>query len=158
MAGLTWAVIADEVGYAQPAGAHAACKRALDRIPKQDSLEYSMLTEERLNALLTRQWGPALDPRHADHAAAFERVLRLQDRLDRINGVGQETTQKVQVQAEVVQRSVLVVEGDQDQFVAAMRRAQELAGMDRPVLEPADIELLPDIPGEVHEAEVVENG
>lgn len=91
-AGLTWANIADQVGYADPTGAYAAYKRAVKRVLKEPVQEVLDQELDRLDRLQVAVWGRAMkgDDR------AINTILRLMERRAKLLGL--DAAQKVQAE------------------------------------------------------------
>jgi hypothetical protein len=90
--GLTWANIADQVGYADPTGAYAAYKRAVKRVLKEPVQEVLDQELDRLDRLQVAVWGRAMkgDDR------AINTILRLMERRAKLLGL--DAAQKVQAE------------------------------------------------------------
>lgn len=91
-AGLTWANIADQVGYADPTGAYAAYKRAVKRVLKEPVQEVLDQELDRLDRLQVAVWPRAMkgDDR------AINTILRLMERRAKLLGL--DAAQKVQAE------------------------------------------------------------
>jgi hypothetical protein len=83
-AGLTFDQIATRLGYAYPSGAHAAFKRAMDRI-KDETLanEGRALHRARLETALSAIWNKVL----AGDLQAIDRMLRILERDSKLYGL-----------------------------------------------------------------------
>jgi hypothetical protein len=92
--GLTWEMIAREVGYASPAGAWKAYERACARTLEEPTAEARRIELDRLDALQYTYWDPAI----AGNLRAADFVLKVIDRRAKILGI--DAPQKIQ--AEVV--------------------------------------------------------
>ncbi|MEY4372331.1 MAG: hypothetical protein RL219_1100, partial [Actinomycetota bacterium] len=65
-AGLSWAEIADQLGYSSGASAYNLVKRLMDRLPREGVREMQLVQHERLLALLASAWDKATDPSHPE--------------------------------------------------------------------------------------------
>lgn len=94
LAGLTYAEIAERLGYSRPASAYVAVQRALAKIcPPEDVAALRQLEIQRLDQLLQSRWEKAL----AGDDAALDRVLRILERKARLLGL--DAPEKRQVEA-----------------------------------------------------------
>jgi hypothetical protein len=93
-AGLTFDQIATRLGYSHPSGAHAAFKRALDRI-KDESLAEEMRTlhKARLEAALVAIWPEV----QKGNLQAIYRMLKILDRDAKLYGLDMPTKTEVEV-------------------------------------------------------------
>lgn len=138
-AGVSYDVIAKELGYRDHSGAAKAVKRAMARIPKEASEDLHTLTVQRLEHLLVGLWSTAMQKiqdqnedsptfgeliDHPDKYRAIDRILLIQDKLTALQGI--KPAERVDHN---VQHSggVMVISGDKDEFIRGMR---ELAGVD----------------------------
>jgi hypothetical protein len=92
--GMTWQMIANEVGYASPAGAWKAYERACARTLEEPTAEARRIELDRLDALQFTYWEPAIQ----GNLRAADYVLKVIDRRAKILGI--DAPQKIQ--AEVV--------------------------------------------------------
>ena len=81
--GLTFAEIADQVGYASPSGAYAAVKRALDAETFDEVAEFRKLHIARLEVLIAGIWNMAREGK----LGAVDRVLDLLKQEARLLGL-----------------------------------------------------------------------
>jgi hypothetical protein len=91
----TFEEIATDLGYASPAGAYKAYRRALDRIGREEAHEALILQYERLNAMIGVLW-PKVEQ---GDLRAIRRALEVMHRIDQLFGldqpqVGQRATTK----------------------------------------------------------------
>lgn len=82
-AGVSFDVIATQVGYRDRGAAYKAYKRALARTLQQPAAELRDLEVDRLDRLLTAVWPKAL----RGDLAAVDRVLRVAERRARLLGL-----------------------------------------------------------------------
>ena len=83
MKGLTFAEIADEVGYASPSGAYEAVRKALDYEAYDDAAEFRKLHVARLETLIAGIWNMAREGK----LGAVDRVINLLEREARLLGL-----------------------------------------------------------------------
>lgn len=93
-AGLTWAAIAEQTGYADATGAYAAYKRAIKRVMDEPADDVRKQELDRLDRLQVAVWNRALK----GDDKAINTVLRLMERRARLLGL--DAAQRIQ--AEVV--------------------------------------------------------
>lgn len=118
-AGVTFAVIAEEVGYSSPQAAHRAFKAAMDELIQEPAMDLRTIQIERLNYALMKVW-PGVQ---AGDLKAIDSMLRIQERLDRL--MGTEAPSQVDVHHE---GAVLVIQGNEDDYVAQMEQMARTAG------------------------------
>jgi hypothetical protein len=92
--GFPWDLIADRTGYASPASARQAYKRALTRVIAEDVAEIRTLETERLDIAQSAIWGKVLQ---GDNAS-ITNLLRIMERRAKLLGLDQPT----RIQAEVI--------------------------------------------------------
>lgn len=89
--GLTWDLIAKEVGYASPSGASDAYYRASYRVVQEDLEQIRQLENERLDFLFNAVWKSALE---GDHKAV-DSCLRIMARRAKLLGLDNRPVTKV---------------------------------------------------------------
>jgi len=89
--GLTWDLIAKEVGYASPSGASDAYYRASYRVVQEDLEQIRQLENERLDFLFNAVWKSALE---GDHKAV-DSCLRIMARRAKLLGLDNRPATKV---------------------------------------------------------------
>lgn len=119
--GITFEVIAEEVGYSSASGAHKAFQTAMKKTIQEPADDLRKLVRERLNTLLASAWPKALmgSPRH------IEMCLKIMDReaallgLDAPKQVEDHRIVSMQVMAdEIAQETGL----DPDELIAEAER------------------------------------
>lgn len=94
--GMTYALIADELGYKSTSGAHNAVTRALKKTLQDSSDEVRILEVERLDALLNGLWPRRHIPEYTD------RILRVMDRRAKLLGLDAPTRSDITSGGEVI--------------------------------------------------------
>jgi hypothetical protein len=94
-AGVTWQKVAEQTGYAGPAGAYKAYQRAAERFIRPNLEELRDMELDRLDRLQAAIWGKALN----GDVRSLDAVLRIIDRRARILGL--EAPKEVNLKAEV---------------------------------------------------------
>ena len=89
--GLTWDLIAKEVGYASPSGASDAYYRASYRVVQEDLEQIRQLENERLDFLFNAVWDNAL----AGDYKAVEACLKIMTRRAKLLGLDARQVTKV---------------------------------------------------------------
>ncbi len=118
--GASYQSIADAVGYTNAGGARKAVLRAFGAVIQEPVEELRSLQKERLNHMLLTLWPKV----QAGDERAIDTALRVMDKMDRLSG----TDAAQQVNVDVTSRNaVLVVEGDKQDYIAALKR---MAGVD----------------------------
>ena len=92
--GLTWDLIAQRVGYADPSGAQRAFEAANKRVIAEDIAEIRTLETERLDLAQSAIWGKVLQGDNPSIA----NLLRIMERRAKLLGLDQPT----RIQAEVI--------------------------------------------------------
>ena len=117
--GLTWQVIADQVGYSSPSGASDAYYRASYRVVADDVEGIRKLENDRLDLLFAAVWEQAL----AGDQKATEVCIKIMSRRARLLGLDAPVSQKIEVKpsydASTIQEEVLRIS-------RAYERAKEL--------------------------------
>ena len=113
--GASYASIAQAVGYKDQSGARKAVQRAFRDVIQEPALEVKTIQIERLNHMLLTLW-PKVQQGDEN---AINTSLRVMDKIDRL--MGTEEAQKVSVDVHT-QNAVLVIDGDKDDYIAAMKR------------------------------------
>jgi hypothetical protein len=93
--GANYQGIADQLGYADAAGAYKAVIRALERVVTEPAKEVLQLELDRLDRMLGSVLGQAV----SGHLGSIDRVLRIMERRDKLLGL--ETAQKIEHTGEV---------------------------------------------------------
>jgi hypothetical protein len=83
IAGASFPVIAERLGYAGPQGAYEAVKAALDRTLREPAEELRKLDQERLERMLLGLWPQATQ----GNQGAIDRVIKLLERRARLLGL-----------------------------------------------------------------------
>ena len=91
--GLTWDAIAERMGYAYPAAAHAAYKRAAARVVHEDVEAIRRIESERLDVVQSAVWGKAL----GGDIPAVQTVIRIMERRSKLLGLDAPIKQQVEV-------------------------------------------------------------
>ena len=90
-AGLSYAQIAEKLGYADPSGAHKAVMRALDKlVPKEDVEKVRRLELARLDAIAIKLWKQIVEEGDIQAVNAYLRVMERRARY-----LGLDAPQKV---------------------------------------------------------------
>ena len=82
-AGLSLQVIADQMGYSDPSGAHKAIKRAMDRMVREPATELIEMELARLDSIFTEVYRAA----RQGSLGAIDRCLRIMERRARLLGI-----------------------------------------------------------------------
>jgi len=82
--GLTYAVIAAQLGYSSASGARKAVYRGIREIGREEARALVTLQQERLNDLLAQTWPVANDPNHPGCLDAVNAALQIMERIDRL--------------------------------------------------------------------------
>lgn len=117
--GATFAQIAEHVGYSSPNSAWRAVQSALKEITHEPALELRTLEMERYNYYLLKLWPDV----QKGSRAAIETALRVQDRIDKLNGLEAPTEITHHVEG-----AVLVIEGSTDDYIAGLERMARNSG------------------------------
>lgn len=117
-AGLSYEAIAERVGYADASGARKAVVRAFGQVIQEPASDLKALQIERINHMLVALWPKA----QAGDERAIGTALALMDKLDRYEGT--EAASKSEIKHT---GSVLIVEGDKDEYLAAMKQMAGVA-------------------------------
>lgn len=117
-AGLTYAAIAERVGYASAGAAHKAVQVAFSRVIQEPAADLKVMQVERINHMLVALWPKA----QAGDERSIGMVLALMDKLDRYEGVEAATRSEVHHTG-----SVLVAQGNKEDFINAMRQMAGIA-------------------------------
>jgi hypothetical protein len=91
--GLTWDSIAERMGYAYPAAAHAAYKRAAARVVHEDVEAIRAIETDRLDVIQSAVWGKAL----SGEINAVQTVLKIMERRSKLLGLDSPIKQQVEV-------------------------------------------------------------
>jgi hypothetical protein len=119
--GATYDQIAQVIGYSDASGASKAVQRALQAVIQEPAKEVLTINMERLNHMLLTVW-PKIN---AGDERAIDTGLRIMDKIDRLMG----TEQAQQIEHKHVHAgAVLVVDGDEDAYIAAMKRMAGIVG------------------------------
>lgn len=93
-AGVTFVVIAEQLGYRGPSGAYRAVMSALKRTLQEPADEVRTLELERLDALLLALWAQAKQGQQG----AVDRVLKVMERRAKLLGLDAPTKTDVRIQ------------------------------------------------------------
>lgn len=156
-AGSTYAAIAQALGYADHTSARQAVVRAFDEIIREPAIDLRGIQYERLNHMLLVLWPKV----QGGDERAIGQALAVMDKMDRL--MGTEESQKIDVDVNVA-GAVLVIDGNKDEYIAAMKRMAgyaedaELNQPQQPMLTKAGVDLpqthQPD--DDIIDAEVIE--
>ena len=91
--GLTFAQIANQVGYANAGGAYKAFQRAYDRIIVEDVKEIRTVSLERLDYALRN----IMDAVGRGSLGAIDRMLRIEERRARLLGLDAPVKQEIEI-------------------------------------------------------------
>lgn len=94
-AGITWAKIAEQTGYAGPAGAFRAYQRVAERFIRPNLEELRDMELDRLDRLQAAVWGKALN----GDVRSLDAVLRIIDKRAKLLGL--DAPKEVNLKAEV---------------------------------------------------------
>lgn len=111
--GASYEQIAHFVGYKDQSGARKAVVRAFNQVIQEPVTELRTLQVERLNHMLMTLWPKV----QQGDETAINTTLRVMDKMDALQGT--EQAQSVQVQQN---NSILVVDGNKDDFINAARK------------------------------------
>jgi hypothetical protein len=139
-AGATYQAIADQLGYAGSHSARKAVLTAFEDIPREAAGEVRTLQVERLHHMLVRVWADV----QAGDFKAMDIALRIMDQLNRLQGVEAPTTTEVNV---MHQGAVLVIDGNQDDYIKGLQRMAQNV-IDIPPVDQQAIALPPGVPAE----------
>lgn len=114
-AGVTYSVIADRLGYKSHQGAHAAVKRALDRIADEPADDLKKIHQERLNTMLMVLWPQV----QAGDERAIGQAVRIMDRQAALHGL--EAPTRLEVSGGTTTRHVLEIGGSKEEFIASLQ-------------------------------------
>lgn len=114
-AGATYDSIAQMVGYSDASGARKAVERAMKQMIQEPALEMKTIQIERCNHMLMTLWPKV----QQGDERAIDSSLRIMDKIDRY--MGTEQAQKIDINATHT-NAVLVIDGDKDDYIAAMKR------------------------------------
>lgn len=118
LAGASWDEVAEALGYVSGSTANASVKKGMDReVVRQTAMELIELELQRLDMLQLVVWRRA---RQGD-LKAIDSVLRIMAQRAKYMGLDQR-----QYEDEKVDASTIVIGGDSDNYVAAIKHAQEL--------------------------------
>jgi hypothetical protein len=91
--GLTWDLIAQKTGYADPSGAQTAYMRAAQRLVQDDIAAIRSMEMERLDIAQSAIWGQVLN----GSLSAVTTLMRIMERRARLLGLDQPIKQQVEV-------------------------------------------------------------
>ena len=83
LGGLTYQVIADQLGYRSPASAYKAVKRVMDKMVQEPAERLLKHEENRLDKMLAAVWAKVLQ----GHLGATDRALRIMERRAKLLGL-----------------------------------------------------------------------
>lgn len=113
-AGATYQQIADNLGYTHASAARKAVLKAFGDVIQEPVNELRSLQVERLNHMLLRIW-QRVDAGDLDSMAM---ALRIIDKIDAL--IGTEAAQQLEVKQQTT--GVLVVDGNKDDYIVALKR------------------------------------
>ena len=119
--GASYAQIAEAVGYRDQGGARKAVMRAFADVIQEPVTEVKTIQIERLNHMLLTLWPKV----QIGDERAIDTSLRVMDKIDRL--MGTEAAQQVDV-AIHQQSAILVINGDKDDYIRAMKQMAGVAG------------------------------
>ncbi|WP_280332882.1 hypothetical protein [Nocardia wallacei] len=91
MAGVPWAAIADELGYADPSGPFRAVESLLNRQESEAAESYRKIEDMRLDVALRKVWQDVM----AGDLKAIDTLLKVHDRRVKLHGLA--APQRVEV-------------------------------------------------------------
>lgn len=113
--GATYEQIATAVGYSDASGSRKAVVRALKHVTQEPVMELKTLQIERLNHMLLTMWPKV----QQGDERAIDTSLRVMDKIDAL--MGTHAAQKIDINVNQ-QDAILVIDGNKDDYIAAMRR------------------------------------
>lgn len=116
MAGVSYAEIARQLGWASGSTARVAIVKAMERLQQEPAEELKKVQYERYNHLLMQVWPQV----NLGDIAAINTALRIMSEMNVLMGV---QNAELNVRHEVT-GAVLVVEGNEDDYIAALRKAR----------------------------------
>lgn len=122
-AGMTWADIAEEVGYSSAAGACRAVRSAIHHTIQETGDEFKTLQLERLNHMLLVLWPKV----NAGDERAISVAIGVMDKMDRIKGTEHPSQIEHHHQHD---GAVLVIEGNTDDYIAGMEAMARQVGLE----------------------------
>jgi hypothetical protein len=144
-AGVTYAAIAEQVGYSDAANARRAVVTAMEEVVQEPAVELRSIQMERLNHMLMLVWGKINQRGDDADLSQIDRALRIMQQMDAL--MGTVSAQEVHHKHE----GVVVFGGSKDEYIEAM---QQMAGAD-----PKEIEALRELgtgePDDIVDAEIV---
>lgn len=93
-AGVTYARIAEQLGYRSPSGAHKAVELALKSVLSEPAEEVRQLELERLDSMLLALWPQVRNGNHG----AIDRALRVMERRARLLGLDAPVKQDIKAE------------------------------------------------------------
>lgn len=112
-AGATYAQIAQSVGYNDASAAHKAVMKAFGEVIQEPVNELKTIQVERLNHMLVVLWPKV----QQGDERAIGTALMVMNKIDAL--MGTEAAQRVTVKNE---NNILVVDGDKDDYIAALKK------------------------------------
>lgn len=112
-AGMTYAQIAEQIGYANASGAAKAVKKAFGEVIQEPVAELKAIQIERLNHMLLTLWAKV----STGDEVAINTSLRIMDKIDAL--MGTEHARQVEV---TNNNAVLVIDGNKDDYLAALKK------------------------------------
>jgi len=91
--GLTWDMIAKQVGYSNPSGAYDAYMRASARIVRSDIEDIRRTEEDRLDLAQAAIWGKVM----GGDIPAVQALIRIMERRAKLLGLDQPIKQQIEV-------------------------------------------------------------
>lgn len=121
--GASYQQIAEAVGYKDQSGARKAVMKAFQEVIQEPATEVKSLQVERLNHLLLALWPKA----QAGDERAIQTALGVMDRIDRLNGITDGGGTQVTINDHRNQQGILVIDGDKDEYVRALKKMAGIA-------------------------------
>jgi AraC-like DNA-binding protein len=115
--GATYDQIAASVGYKDASGARKAVKAAMDGITQEAAGELKVIQIERYNHMLLTLWGKV----QTGDERAIGTALSIMDRLNDLERLREQGV-TVNIDASTHENSILVIDGNKDDYIAAMKR------------------------------------
>lgn len=152
--GATYPQIAKAVGYADASGARKAVKKAMSEVTQEASQELKTLQIERYNHMLLTVWNRV----QQGDDRALANALAVMDRLNELGGLKNNNGTTINIDASEHKNAVLVVDGNQDDYIAAMKRMVGVDSNGNNIPQPAQVTHAPMTPIEstVVEGKVVD--
>lgn len=112
-AGMTYAQIADQVGFSNAGAARKSVLKAFGEVIQEPVAELKTIQVERLNHMLLTLWGKVSQ----GDETAINTSLRIMDKIDSL--MGTEAARQVEVRSDT---AVLVIDGNKDDYITALKK------------------------------------